>query len=642
MMSRRNALLCLVLICGAFCLLLLGDKYIHTELTFSRASGFYAEPFELELSAPIGTKIYYTLDGSDPDENAELYVKPLTIDDATAHPNVYSLRTDVSPEYFSDSPVNYTPNHLIDKCTVVRAVYQDADGNLSEVKTQSYFVGFEAKPGYQNLNVISIVTDPDNLFDPDKGIYVWGRECDSYFEESPDLPWPSGIENYCQHGFAWERPADIQMFNTDREGVLEQSCGIRIQGGGSRTRYPKSLNLYARGNYSRAKRFYIDLFETGYMADTLTLSASGQDTVTKFRDMFVAALSVDRDFCTPNYIPFAMFLNGEYWGVYWITERYTDVYFEHYYDIDANNVIIYKSGSLAEGVEEDMSLYSGMMRYLNDIDMSVPENYESAGYVIDLQSYIDYYATEIYIGRNLDWPGTNEAIWRVRQTSDDNEYEDGRWRWILFDVNSSSLATSLIEDDTLAWVMERSDLFCNLAQSNEFRRQFTTTVMDLANTSFSPEYTESVISDYMDFMAEPIDIHLARFYGEDSEDRFDEAMADIRNFLEHRKEYIAKYLKEHFGLTGTLAPVKIEISDTEAGSVVLNTAAPSFDEYGKWCGEYYTDYPIALSAAANEGWHFVGWETGAVQEEMTAESAIELAVPESGLSIRAVFEKDGR
>lgn len=639
MMSRRNALLCLVLICGAFCLLLLGDKYIHTELTFSRESGFYEEPFELELSAPIGAKIYYTLDGSEPDENAALYVDPLKIDDATAHPNTYSMRTDVSAEFLSDSPVNKSPGYLIDKCTVVRAVYQDADGNLSEVKTESYFVGFEAKPGYQNLNVISIVTDPDNLFDPDKGIYVWGRECDSYFEEFLDPFWPSGIENFCQHGFAWERPADIQMFSTDRESILEQSCGIRVQGGGSRTRYPKSLNLYARGNYSRAERFYIDLFGTGYMADTLTLSAGGQDTVTKFRDMFVAALSRDRNFCTMNYIPCAMFLNGEYWGVYWLTERYTDVYLGYYYDTNADNVIMVKNGRLAEGEEEDMSLYFGMMKYLNDMDMSLTANYESAGYVIDLQSYIDYYATEIYIGSDIDWPGTNEALWRARETSGDNSYEDGRWRWMLFDVNTSSLATSLIKNDTLAYVMERSELFHNLSQSSEFKRQFTTTIMDFANTSFSPEHTESVISDYMDFIAEPIDLHLDRFYGEDTTGSFDEAMADIRNFLKHRKEYIAKYLKEDFGLTGTLASVEIEISNTEGGSVILNTVKPSFDENGKWCGEYYTDYPITLFAVANEGWYFAGWETGVVQDEMTTESAIELAVPESGLFIRAVFEQ---
>ena len=70
MMSRRSALACLLAICGLLVLLLWIDGYDYRELTFSKESGFYEEPFLLELHAPFGAKIYYTLDGSRPDENA--------------------------------------------------------------------------------------------------------------------------------------------------------------------------------------------------------------------------------------------------------------------------------------------------------------------------------------------------------------------------------------------------------------------------------------------------------------------------------------------------------------------------------------------------------------------------------------------
>ena len=54
------------------------------------------KPFQLELFAPIGTEIYYTLDGSTPNENAIKYTEPILIGDATEKDNIYSMRTDVS------------------------------------------------------------------------------------------------------------------------------------------------------------------------------------------------------------------------------------------------------------------------------------------------------------------------------------------------------------------------------------------------------------------------------------------------------------------------------------------------------------------------------------------------------------------
>lgn len=641
MMSRKSALFTLLFLCGLLCLLLLCDKYERTELTFSRESGFYEEPFLLELSAPIGTKIYYTLDGSVPDKNAFLYTDPIVIDDATTHPNVYSMRTDMAYEITTNDIPYKQPDYAVDKCTVVRAVYQDMDGNYHDLKTESYFVGYGGKTGYSGMNVISVVTAPDNLFDYDDGIYVFGRRFDMELNE--DGSHIDETENFTQHGFWWERPADIQLFNADRETVLKQSCGIRVQGGGSRSGLPKSLNLYARENYGMAKRFYADLFGTGYMADTLTLSAGGQDSVAKFRDRFVSALTGERNFCTMNYEPCVMFLDGEYWGVYWLTERYTDTYLSHYYDVDRDNALIVKNGRPESESDEDWAVYNSMMNYLNETDFSLPENYESLDDVIDLQSYLDYYATEIYIGRGVDWPGgTNEAFWRVRNpVNGGKEYEDGRWRWMLFDVNTSSLESENVGDDTLAFAMEHSVPFRNLCGSDAFRQDFTVTLLDLANEIFSPVHTEPLIQNHLALMTEPIDVHLKRFFGSDQPYRLEDEMTNIRTFLANRKACITGCLKEDFGLEGVLAPVRIETTDTAAGSVVLNTITPTFDEQGKWQGEYFTDYPITVSASAGEGWRFAGWEVDAGEShEYLAEASVKLSISESGLSIKAVFEKE--
>ena len=143
-------------------------------------------------------------------------------------------------------------------------------------------------------------------------------------------------------------------------------------------------------------------------------------------------------------------------------------------------------------------------------------------------------------------------------------------------------------------------------------------------------------------MREPLEVHLRRFYGEEELYRFDEEVADIQAFIRGRKPYAAQHLKENFGLEGCLAPVEIEMPDMAAGQITLNTITPAFDEQGKWKGEYFTDYPITISAAANEGYRFAGWEISAGQEKETiAETSLELEIPVNGLHVKAVFEREG-
>lgn len=157
-------------------------------IEFAKLSGFYDEEFYLEIKC-LKETIYYTLDSSDPDENSLIYTEPILISDASLYENVYSMITDVSLEFKKELkelglvPDNgYSlPASLIDKATVVRAVCIDGEGNSSEINTATYFVGYEDKNCYDDINIISIVTDLDNLFEFENGIYVTGKSFDDYF-----------------------------------------------------------------------------------------------------------------------------------------------------------------------------------------------------------------------------------------------------------------------------------------------------------------------------------------------------------------------------------------------------------------------------------------------------------------------------
>src|SRR5690606_20493902 len=50
---------------------------------FHPAAGSYSEPVAVELSAPGGAEIYYTLDGSDPTTSSSVYLFPIEISVST-------------------------------------------------------------------------------------------------------------------------------------------------------------------------------------------------------------------------------------------------------------------------------------------------------------------------------------------------------------------------------------------------------------------------------------------------------------------------------------------------------------------------------------------------------------------------------
>ena len=295
-------------------------------VALSRESGFYDEPFDLELCFD-GGQIYYTLDSSDPDEHSIPYEGPIHIADASENPNVYSMNTDVSlefrPEILEHSGQKprfgyEAPLEPVDKCTVVRAVAIDAAGRRSDVVTGVYFVGFRNKTGYENRGIIAVTTDPDNLFDPEKGIYVLGNAfesklVDGYYQET-DILFESWSANYRKRGIEWEREATVQLFDADRNLQLSGNCGIRIQGGVSRGMLPKSLNLFARDAYGMDAFPGQTLFGEDWTLGSLTLSSGSESNRNKMHDVMVNELVSGLDIDTRLYRPYVLFLDGEYWG----------------------------------------------------------------------------------------------------------------------------------------------------------------------------------------------------------------------------------------------------------------------------------------------------------------------------------------
>ena len=535
------------------------------NIIFSKNSGFYDKEFELRLYAPT-KDIYYTLDGTDPDKSAIKYKNPITIKDVSQNTNVYSERTDVTAQFLTEEiianggdpkkePVYQIPEEPVDKCNIIKAVYYDRNGEKSEIEERIYFIGFQEKKGYDDVNVISISTDSANLFDSQKGIYVLGDVYKEFSKEemSDDYwgkeYWNHWQANYNQRGIEWERESHIQVFDTEKRLVLSQNAGIRIQGGGSRGFLPKSLNIYAREEYG-ANKLYYDFFATGYYPKRVTLSNGGDDYYTKIKDRLVSELADECDIVTMNYEPYVLFLNGEYWGFYYLTEKYDVHFIEHYYGVDKgtliDDIIIIKNDSVETGVSADKYVsYSEMQEFILNNDMSIKENYENACELIDIQSFIDYFAVQGYIARAGDWPESNFALWRSRNVSD-KLYEDGKWRWMLFDVNSTSMSRGLIQRDVISTLRYSSELFDSLCESEEFRRQYSARLLELSEMVFEENKVVQKIDEYIELMEEPMEKHYQRFFGTSSE-KFYEGIDIIKVFFEQRREYIVESIKNNFG-----------------------------------------------------------------------------------------------
>ena len=175
--------------------------------------------------------------------------------------------------------------------------------------------------------------------------------------------------------------------------------------------------------------------------------------------------------------------------------------------------------------------------------MSDDENYRKACEMIDIDSFIDYYAAEIYMARNGDWPSANFALWRSSKVSQ-RPYEDGKWRWMLFDVNTSALHSDLTEHDTLGYVMEECSLFYSLSQNETFRMMFADKLREMRDTILSFVTVEAKLAEYEQLMGEPMEKHLQRFFGINNERYYLESR-EVWAFACLRGEYIEEMLKRN-------------------------------------------------------------------------------------------------
>lgn len=567
------------------------------KVIFSEEAGFYDNPFILEMNisdaenieesnisnngssnTSVKGYIYYTLDGSIPTVSSNRYEAGLEISDASKNPNKWSDFPGTSAYFYKDlkcdenNRLTTSYNGLgfnVDKCTVVKAVFIDEDGNMGPLHTASYFVGLKNKEEYKNIRVASISFEPDNLFGYEDGIYVTGKDFDKWFADhdygksvKSNSKWQYWSANYTRSGKNAEREVTVEIFDETGKLITCQNAGARVQGNVSRGTREKSLGLYAHSadnnnfdskssdNTALSGKFSDKLFSDGNSYTAIELYAGSMEK-TRIRNYLGQTLAKDLNFSTIESIPCALFLEGEYWGLYDLGPRYNEGFIAEKYGIKEDNVIFVKNGEVKSEGKNDIYYFREVTSFCAKNDMRNPFNYKHACSLIDIDSYIDYYATMIYWARNGDWPGTNYAMFRSRK-ADGEGYNDGKWRWMLFDLDKLCYNKELTDYDNVFATIngggEMENMFASLLKNNEFRQKFHDRLIELSENEYSSQRVDEVINDYLEKCEPAIMLYHKRFDDEEkyTVEKLHEEIDGIRYFFENRRQYIDALSEQYF------------------------------------------------------------------------------------------------
>jgi len=552
---------------------------------FSINGGPYVGSVSVELTSSVPqSQIYYTTDGSVPSINSFLYTSSISVSETKV----------VKAKVFAD------------------------DLLASKTVTNTYLINENI-----SLPVISVTTNPENLWDEEFGIYVLGDSAE------PEFPYHGA--NFWQD---WEKPIHIEMYEPDGMQAFSIDAGVKIYGGWSRGFAQKSLAIYARDVYNFEKINYQIFPELPYdKFDNIVLRNGGQDwEYTMFRDAMMQYTLFGSELDILAYKPTVVFLNGEYWGIHNIREKINENYLAAHHGVDPGNLDILQLDGW-DPIEGTTDHYFAMLDFLENNDLSIQANYEYVKTQMDVDNFIMYQVSEIYFD-NTDWPGSNIKYWRERVPG-------GKWRWFLFDTDFGfGLYDEGYLHNTLEFAIEPNGpgwpnppwstfLLRKLLENEEFTFNFINRYADLLNSNFISDSVVNLINNMKTKIEQDIPRHLTR-WGR-SLSNWNSDVDDLIEFAENRHAPLTQYYISYFNLSGT-SNVTLNTSPENAGKIKINKLKVSSFS---WTGSYFNDTPLPIKAIPNPGYRFVGWTGIANVDSQTV-----TLILEGDISATAIFELD--
>ena len=512
-------------------------KFIPIE--FSLISGFYSPSTAFAIDIEDETaQVYFTLNSCEPIPGTAytyLYNEPLLLDSLNQIPVIYSN--------IPTTPLNnygyvhwMPPLGPVEKYIVVRARAFAGEQALCNTITNTYFASNDISNRFV-YPVLSLVTDSVNLFDDTIGIYVPGIHHDSGVVKSG---------NYWERGLEWERKANFEYFSSTGELLVEKQLGVRIQGNLSRAMPQKSLQYFPREEYDGDGDMDYPFFEAYEYENYDRLISRSIFCAHEFsivRDEIMQEIVKNMNVFYQEMQPITLFINGEYWGFQVMRENQDEHYLKQHLDYDPDSVdIITATWVLEAGDFEEHLIFRD---FIENHDLSIQENYDSASAMVDIPAYIDYYVAEIFVS-NQDWPGNNYTKFRKKGPGN-------MWRWFIYDMDNGGIhltANNLLRatGDSITGINPEwsTIVFQKFMENETFRSQFLTRFEYLLNTDLCPSNTIAVVDKWQEILEYEWANTTNRWDNFPDHDTWLNTMDDLRTFFELRPGYVLQHLSDYF------------------------------------------------------------------------------------------------
>ena len=492
---------------------------------FSVIPGIYDNAVTVAITAGEGETIRYTTDCTTPNASSEVYSGELSIS----------------------------------KNSVIRAA-AFRDGYLSgDVATATYL--FRSDGVNHALPVVTLVTAPDNLWNSKTGIYATGDQFDPDAASYADTLQSA---TYYQAKFAteeqvdtiWEKPAAFSLFDDNGKQVFTQNVGIRIAGSFGRGRAQKGFNVIARKEYGKGSMEY-PFFEnrpyTEYKAVVLRAGAQDQNR-SKIRDELASGLleGTDINILYQAYRPTVLYLNGEYWGVYFMKEK-RNRFFVAQHENTENNVDLAIGKGFKQRSYGDNSDWVSLYEYATSHDLSASDAYNYVAERMDVDSFRDYMIAEIYNGNTDTY---NFQYYRLK---------GGKWKFIFYDFCWGFQSPG---HETLAFRMGKTPadvcsakLFAAMLQNKGWRDSFCRRFGELLNTAFAPGRVSALIEELYGYVEPEIKREREKFNKDTfmgvkqpntnlgTYEGFQSEISKLKDFAQRRPEELKRQLQSNLGLS---------------------------------------------------------------------------------------------
>ena len=506
---------------------------------FSIEPGLYYSTTYVEISVPEGTQVYYTTDGSTPTLQSTPY-------------NGERLELNFS--------------------TVLRARAISASGlHDSDVLTGSFFIN-----AFHTLPVVSLVIEPDNLWNSETGMLVFGA---NGLKEAPGkLPFKNTVYRAVKNS-GRKDACNVEIYDTDGTQLLNQGGGVSLMGDYSLDMPQKSFKFRAKSMYG-AKTFEAALFPDRPYTEykSFVLRNSGNDCMwTRLQDGFESRLldayeawqqSAD---CTLDeslkstvihqaWRPAAVYLNGTYWGHMNMRERVDRFYVAQHEGLTLKEAdqmtILEASGKAKYGSNKE---YKAMIKKIKAGDPA--KNEEDLQYIldnVDVTNLFTYMALEMFVG-NSDIGNTR--YYRLKTAG-------GKWRWLWYDADYGLYTAKF--DSPKSYTKEKgmgqmnidNTLFRKLLSVPEYKDMYLTIFGDVFRF-FTTDKMLEVLEPLVELITPEMQLHWDR-WGEENDTwvlsevpttvdgayRYWEKRVDrLRNVVRLRPNYLWPMIQNAFNLT---------------------------------------------------------------------------------------------